>query len=210
MVDALLGKKVGMTAVYSDAGELVPVTVIELGPCTVVQVKTPERDGYSALQLGFEDRRPKNVSNPMVGHYAKAGTAPKRFLREVGWDGDGDIKAGAVLTVELLADQKKVDVTGVSKGRGFQGVVRRHGFHGGPKTHGQGDKHRSPGSIGQSAYPSRVFKGTRMPGRMGGKRHTVCNLQVVQVDAERNAILVQGAVPGPRSGYVIVHRAEAG
>jgi len=207
MVEALLGKKAGMTSVYSESGALIPVTVIELGPCAVVQVKTAEKDGYTALQLGFEDRKPKNVKKPLRGHYEKAGTSPKRFLREVGWDGEGEIEPGAVLTAELFADETRVDVTGVSKGRGFQGVVRRHGFHGGPKTHGQKDRHRAPGSIGQSAYPSRVLKGTRMAGRMGGDRRTVRNLSVVRVDTDRNAILLEGAVPGPRSGYVVVRRA---
>jgi large subunit ribosomal protein L3 len=184
------------------------VTVIQLGPCVVVQVKTEDRDGYTALQLGFEDRKPKNVTQPLRGHYAAAKTEPKRFLREVGWDGEDDVKPGAVLSADLFAEEKKVDVIGTTKGRGFQGVVKRHGFGGGPKTHGQGDRHRAPGSIGQSAYPSRVLKGMRMPGRMGGKRHTVRNLRVVRVDAERNAILVKGAIPGPRSGYVIVRRAS--
>lgn len=210
MVDALLGKKVGMTSVYTEDGKLVPVTVIELGPCTVTQVKTTKTDGYTALQIGFEDRRPKNVTKPLRGHYEKAGTPPKRFLREVGWDGEGDIKLGTVLTAEMFADEKSVDVIGTTKGRGFQGVVKRYGFAGGPKTHGQGDRHRAPGSIGQSAYPARVFKGMRMPGRMGGERQTVRSLTVVRVDPERNAILVRGAIPGHRSGYVIVRRAIQG
>jgi large subunit ribosomal protein L3 len=240
MIDALLGKKAGMTSVYNDEGTLVPVTVIELGPCTVVQVKRPETDGYTALQIGFEDRKPKNVKQPVLGHYARASEqaaaavaaangaeegekddpdenaprletdiAPKRFLREVGWDGEDEVAVGQVLTAELFADETKVDVVGITKGRGFQGVVRRHGFGGGPKTHGQGDRHRAPGSIGQSAYPSRVLKGMRMAGRMGGVRKTVRNLRVVRVDPERNAILVNGPVPGPRTGYVIVRRAGA-
>ncbi len=208
MVDALLGKKAGMTAVYSENGELVPVTVIELGPCVVVQVKTPEKDGYHALQLGFEDRKPKNVTKPMVGHYEASGGTPKRFLREVGWDGGEDIKPGTILTVEMFKDQKQVDVIGTTKGRGFQGVVKRHRFSGGPKTHGQKDRLRAPGSIGSSTSPGRVYKGTRMAGRMGGARHTVRNLSVVRIDAERNAIVVKGAVPGPNSGYVIVRRAR--
>ena len=207
MVDALLGRKVGMTSVYTEDGQLVPVTVIRLGPCVVVQVRTEEKDGYRALQLGFEDKKRKRTTKPVLGHYAKAGVEPRRLLREVGWDGEDELEPGAMLTAELFADQKRVHVTGVTKGRGFQGVVRRHGFAGGPKTHGQGDRHRAPGSIGQSATPSRVFKGTRMAGRMGGNRHTVRSLAVVRVDPERHAILVKGAVPGPRSGYVIVRRA---
>jgi len=209
MVDALLGKKVGMTSVYNEAGDLVPVTVIELGPCVVVQVKTAEKDGYAALQLGFDERRPKNVSKPVQGHYGKAGATTKRFLHEVGWDGEGEVQPGAVLTAEMFEGAAKVDVIGTTKGRGFAGVVKRHGFRGGPKTHGQGDRLRAPGSIGQSAYPARVFKGTRMAGRMGGSRHTARNLSVVRVDKERNALLVEGAVAGHRSGYVIVRRVAA-
>lgn len=206
MIDALLGKKVGMTSVYTDDGELVPVTVIELGPCSVLQVKTPERDGYRALQLGFEDRKRKNVTKPMRGHFRKADTEPKRFICEVDWDGEGELDAGSVVTAEEFADVPAVHVTGVTKGRGFQGVVKRYGFRGGPKTHGQGDRHRAPGSIGQAADPSRVFPGTRMAGRMGGERRTIRNLQVVRLDTERNAILVKGAVPGPNKGYVVVRR----
>ena len=208
MVDALLGKKVGTTSIYAESGELLPVTVIELGPCVVTQVKTEETDGYTALQLGFEDRKPKRVTQPMRGHFKKANTPPKRFVREVGWDGKDDIQPGAVLTAELFKDETKVDVIGVTKGRGFQGVVKRHGFAGGPKTHGQGDRHRAPGSIGQSAQPSRVLRGTRMPGRMGGRRKTARNLNVVRLDTDRSAILVNGPVPGPRSGFVIVRRAS--
>ncbi len=210
MVDALLGKKVGMTSVYTEDGTLVPVTVLEVGPCVVTQVKTMDKDGYTALQLGFEDRKPKNVTKPLRGHYEKAGTAPKRFLQEVGWDGEGDIEAGATLTAELFADEKSLDIIGTTKGRGFQGVVKRHGFAGGLKTHGQGDRHRAPGSIGQSASPARTLKGMRMPGRMGGTRRTVRNLTVVRVDQERNAILVKGAVPGHRNGYVIIRRPAEG
>jgi len=188
----------------------VPVTVIELGPCVVTQVKTEEKDGYTALQLGFEDRKPKNVTKPLRGHYDKAGTPPKRFLQEVGWDGEEAIEPGAVVTAEIFAEQDEVDVIGTTRGLGFQGVVKRHGFAGGLKTHGQGDRHRAPGSIGQSAYPSRVFKGMRMAGRMGGVRQTTRNLKVVRVDTERNAILIKGAVPGNRTGYVVVRRAIAG
>ena len=206
MVDSLLGRKVGMTSVYNEAGEMIPVTVIELGPCAVVQVKNTDKDGYQSLQLGFQDRRAKNVTQPMQGHYAKAGTAPKRFLREVKWDGTGDIKQGALLTAELFENEKRVDVIGTTKGRGFQGVVKRHGFAGGPRTHGQCDRLRAPGSIGSSSYPSRVYKGLRMAGRMGGARFTMRNLAVVKVDKERNAILVAGPVPGPNSGYVMVRR----
>lgn len=207
MVEALLGKKIGMTQVYNQSGELVPVTVIQLGPCVVVQVKTPTDDGYRALQLGFEERKPKNVTQPVLGHYAKAKVAPQRMLREVAWDGKDELAPGAVLKADLFAEETRVDVIGTTKGRGFQGVVKRHGFRGGPKTHGQCDRLRAPGSIGGSTFPARVFKGTRMAGRMGGDRFTVRNLRVVRVDAERNAILVRGPVPGHNSSYVIVRRA---
>lgn len=206
MVDSLLGRKVGMTSVYNEAGEMIPVTVIELGPCAVVQVKNTDKDGYQALQLGFQDRTLKNVKKPMQGHFAKAGTGPKRFLHEVKWDGTGDVKQGSLLTVELFENEKKVDVIGTTKGRGFQGTVKRHGFAGGPRTHGQSDRQRAPGSIGSSSFPSRVYKGLRMAGRMGGARFTMQNLKVVKIDKERNAILVAGPVPGPNTGFVIVRR----
>ena len=209
MINALLGKKVGMTSVYTAAGEMVPVTVIQLGPCVVVQVKTTGKDGYNALQLGFDERKPKNVTKPMLGHYDKAGIPPQKFLREVGWDGADEIKPGAVLKADLFGSEKRVDVIGTVKGRGFQGVVRRHGFAGGPRTHGQCDRERAPGSIGQSAFPSRTLRGTRMGGRMGGGQHTVRNLKVVRVDTDRNAILVKGAVPGFDSAYVVVRRTSA-
>lgn len=209
MIEALLGRKVGMTAVYDEKGDLIPVTVVELGPCTVVQVKTVEKDGYNSLQLGFADRKEKTTKKPMVGHFKKAGSTPKYFVHEVGWDGQGEVKAGAVLKADLFAKGEKVDVVGTTKGRGFQGVVRRHGFGGGPITHGQSDRQRAPGSIGQSAFPSRVLKGTRMGGRMGGKRNTSLHLRVVQVDVEKNAILLEGPVPGPNSGYVMVRKQGA-
>ena len=209
MVEALLGKKVGMTAVYTEKGDLIPVTVIQLGPCVVVQVKTVEKDGYRALQLGFEERKPKNVSKPVLGHYGKWGASPKMFLREVAWDGAEDIKPGAVLKADMFAQEKRVDVIGTTKGRGFQGVVKRHGFKGGPKTHGQSDRTRAPGSLGPDR-PNQVLKGTRMAGHMGMRRVTIQNLEVFQADPARNLLLVKGAVVGSDNGLLIIKKTIKG
>ncbi len=208
MVNGMLGKKVGMTQVFTESGEAVPVTVIELGPCTVMQVKSSETDGYSALQLGFSDKRRKRSNRAESGHARKANAEPKKFVKEIDWDGEGEYELGQTLTVDVFNEVKWVDVSGTSKGRGFAGVVKRHGFKGGPKSHGQKDRHRAPGSIGQSSDPSRVFKGTRMAGRMGG-RMTTRNLEVVKVDPENNCLLIKGAVPGPNGGYVEVRKAKA-
>jgi large subunit ribosomal protein L3 len=207
MVDALLGKKVGMTQVLEEDGTAVPVTVIEVGPCVVVQRKTVARDGYEAAQLGLvEFVKEKRVGKPMAGHFKKAGVPPVRFLREVALSGDDDVKTGDRVQVDIFKSSDRVHVTGTSKGRGFAGVIKRHGFSGGKATHGS-MFHRAPGSIGQSAYPSRVFKGTRMPGHMGAARVTTRGLRVHRVDEEKNLILVRGAVPGPNGGYVVVQRA---
>lgn len=207
MIQGILGKKIGMTQRYTEDGVLAPVTVIQAGPCHVMQIKTAERDGYDALQLGFEDRKRKNARKPEVGHARKAKAEPKRFVREVGCSGDEAVELGATVTLDALSDAESVDVTGVSKGKGFQGVVKRHGFRGHPASHGSSKDHRRPGSIGASATPSRVFKGARMPGRMGARRCTVRNLKVVELDKERSLLLVLGAVPGPNGGYVVVKRA---
>jgi len=206
MISAILGKKVGMTQVFKEDGTVVPVTVIQCGPCVVMQVKTEEKEGYNAIQLGFEDKPLKRATKPEIGHAKKANTTPKKFVREVQWDGEGDYKPGQQITVEVLEGIERVDVTGISKGRGFAGVVKRHGFAGGPKTHGQSDRHRAPGSIGQSSFPSRVFKGMRMAGHMGNEKCTVRNLELVKIDKEKNCILVKGAVPGPNGGYVVVRK----
>ncbi len=207
MVDALLGKKVGMTQVLEEDGTAVPVTVIEVGPCVVVQRKTVARDGYEAAQLGLvEFVKEKRVGKPMAGHFKKAGVPPVRFLREVALSGDDDVKTGDRVQVDIFKSSDRVHVTGTSKGRGFAGVIKRHGFSGGRATHGS-MFHRAPGSIGQSAYPSRVLKGTRMPGHMGAARVTTRGLRVHGVDEEKNLILVRGAVPGPNGGYVVVQRA---
>lgn len=203
----LIGRKIGMSQVFAENGDAVPVTVIEAGPCHVTQVKTLERDGYEAAQIGFDPKKEKQTTRPLKGHFDKANVEPQRIVREVAVDDIETCEAGQVFGAGIFETGELVDVTGIIKGRGFQGVVKRHGFRGGDKTRGQSDRWRHPGSIGQSATPSKVFKGTRMGGRMGNKRTTVRNLQVVGVDAEKNLLLVKGAVPGHRNGYVVINRA---
>jgi large subunit ribosomal protein L3 len=206
---AILGKKIGMTQVFADDGAVMPATVLKAGPCVVVQHKTRARDGYDAVQLGLVEEKPfRRVTKPVAGHYRLANVPPTRVRREVPL-GDGDASnAGDQVLVSLFEAGDQVDVTGISKGRGFQGVVKRHGFHGGRETHGS-MFHRAPGSIGQSSYPSRVMKGMRGPGRMGGDRVTMRNLRVLQVDAENNQIVVRGAVPGAPGGYLVIRKAIA-
>ncbi len=203
----LIGRKIGMSQVFAENGDAVPVTVIEAGPCYVTQVKTLERDGYEAAQIGFEAKKEKQTTRPLQGHFKKAKVEPQRIVREVEVADIEACEPGQVVGADIFETGELVDVTGYFKGRGFQGVVKRHGFRGGDKTRGQSDRWRHPGSIGQSATPSKVFKGTRMGGRMGNKRVTVRNLQVVGVDAEKNILLVKGAVPGHRNGYVLINRA---
>ena len=200
----LLGKKIGMTSVFSADGKNVPCTVIELGPCVVTQVKSVEKDGYAAVQLGFEEAKEKNTSKPMLGHFAKSGTTPKRHLAEfTGFE--GEINLGDTITVDLFADTAYVDVIGTSKGRGFQGVMKRHGFGGvGQTTHGQDDRARKPGSIGACSYPAKVFKGLRMGGQMGSERVTTHNLQVLKVIPEHNLLLIKGSIPGFKGSIVSV------
>lgn len=193
---AILGKKVGMTSIFTEAGVHIPCTVIEAGPCPIVQIKTPEKDGYKAVQLGFEKKAIKRTNKPELGHFKKNGLEPLKHLKEFR-DLNGDFSVGQELSVEQFKKGDKVKVTGLSKGRGFQGVVKRHHFGGiGMTTHGQSDRVRAPGSIGSSSYPSRVFKGLRMAGRMGGKRTTVRNLEVIDILPEQNVILIKGSVPG--------------
>ena len=204
MIQGLIGKKLGMSQIFDDTGLAHPVTVLEVGPCVVTQVKTPEQDGYSAVQLGFG--LDKRLNRPERGHRKGSGFM-SRTLLEVGADDAAEFTVGQVITADAFAQGERVDVIGTSKGRGFQGVVKRHGFAGGPKTHGQSDRHRAPGSIGSSATPGRVFKGMRMAGRMGGDRVTIQNLTVLRVDTERNLLLVEGSVPGSNDSLVIVRRA---
>ena len=201
----LLGKKIGMTSVFSADGKNVPCTVIECGPCVVTQIKTVETDGYAAVQVGFQDVKEKNVSAPLLGHFKKAGVTPKRHLAEFVYD--QELNLGDAVTVELFGENDFVDVVGTSKGKGFQGVVKRHGFGGvGQMTHGQDDRQRKPGSIGACSYPAKVFKGMRMGGQMGGKRVTTQNLKVLKVIPEHNLLLIQGSVPGCNGSIVIVEK----
>lgn len=199
----ILGKKIGMTSVFDERGQSIPCTVIEAGPCTITQIKTLEKDGYTALQIGFDDKPERAVTKPEAGHMKKAGTTGKRLVREFRGFDVSKYQLGAELRVDsLFAVGEKVSVAARSKGRGFQGVVKRHHFGGGFRTHGQSDRERAPGSIGGSSYPSRVFKGMRMAGRMGGDRVTVKNLRVLNIIPESNLILIRGSVPGHINTYV--------
>jgi large subunit ribosomal protein L3 len=209
-MEGILGRKLGMTQIYADDGTAVPVTVIKAGPCLVVQKKTVATDGYDAIQIGLVEERPmKKVPQPLAGHFKKAGVAPMRQVAELAAGEGEDLKPGDEIKASIFAEKEWVDVVGTSKGKGYQGVVKRHGFAGGRATHGS-MFHRAPGSIGSSAYPSRVFAGMRSGGRMGGERVTAKNLQIVKVDAEQNLIYVRGAVPGPKSGYLTICRAKRG
>lgn len=199
---AILGRKLGMTSLYTEKGEQIPCTVIEAGPCPVVQVRTPEVDGYSAVQVGFLEKKEKNVNKPVKGHFAKVGIKPTQYLKEFR-DLKKELQVGENLTIEQFVKGDKLRITGTSIGRGFQGVVKRHHFGGvGMTTHGQSDRQRHPGSVGQSSYPSRIIKGLRMAGRMGGKQSTVRNLQIVEILPEQNLILVKGSVPGPKNSLL--------
>ena len=202
----LIGKKIGMTSVFSVEGKNIPCTVIEAGPCTVSQVRTLEKDGYEAIQLGFLDKKEKHATKPEIGHFKKADTAPKKKVVEFS-SFQGDVKLGDIITVDLLEASDFIDITGFSKGKGFQGVVRRHGFGGvGESTHGQHNRLRAPGSVGASSYPSRVFKGMRMAGRHGGIKVTVQNIEVLKVIPENNLVIVKGSVPGPNGSYLILEK----
>lgn len=209
-MQGILGKKLGMTQIFQDDGTMVPVTVVEAGPCLVVQRRTVETDGYEAVQVGLvEDPPPRKVTQPLQGHFKKAGVAPMRQLMEFPLDDGDDPQPGDEIKVSIFQPEEYVDAVGTTKGKGFQGVVKRHGFGGGRATHGS-MFHRAPGSIGASAYPSRVYPGMRGAGRMGGKRRTAKNLQVVKVDEEKNLIYLKGAVPGARNGYVALRRSKRG
>ena len=206
----ILGRKVGMTQVIRENGEVVPVTVIEAGPCYITQIRTEEHDGYRAVQLGFEETKPKRLTKGQLGHLEKHELPPLRHLREFRLSSrdEMDYKVGDVLKADVFEPGERVDVAGISKGRGFAGVVKRYGFAGGPATHGQSDRHRAPGSIGACASPGRVWKGMRMPGHMGARRVTSQNVQVVIVDPERNLLAISGSVPGSRGGLVQVKQAR--
>ena len=207
MEKGIIGRKIGMTQLFTENGNVVPVTVVEAGPCTVVQKKTAETDGYSAVQLGFEDIREKLVVKPVKGHYDKAQVAYKRVLKEFKLDNSDAMNVGDVLKADVFAAGDVVDVTGISKGKGYQGTIKRLGFHRQPMTHGTSGYHRHQGSMGANSTPSKVMKGKGMPGHMGSEQVTIQNLSVVKVDAENNLIAIKGAIPGPNGGLVIVKTA---
>ena len=202
----LIGKKIGMTSVFSADGKNVPCTVIEVGPCVVTQVKTVEKDGYAALQLGFEEEKEKHLTQPEIGHFKKAGVSPKRHLAEFkGFE--GEYTPGDTIAVDFFDGAEFVDVIGTSKGKGFQGVVKRHGFGGvGQSTHGQHNRLRAPGSVGACSYPAKVFKGMRMAGQMGNERVTVQNLQIVKIIPEHNLLMIKGSIPGSKGSIVLIEK----
>ena len=203
-MSGLIGKKIGMTSVFGADGKNIPCTVIEAGPCVVTQLKTPEKDGYSAVQIAYDETTEKHTSNSLLGHFKKANTTPKRKLVE-STSFENELNLGDVITVDIFEENDWVDVTGISKGKGFQGVVKRHGFAGvGGQTHGQHNRQRKPGSLGASSYPSRVFKGKRLPGRTGGERVTVLNLRIVKKLPENNLLLVKGSIPGAKGSYLLI------
>jgi len=205
-MSGMIGKKLGMTRIFDDKGNDVQVSVIQTGPCFVTEIRTKDRHGYDALQLGFEEKREKSVKQPERGHFKKSGVKPMRYLREFRTFDVSQFQLGQEIKADIFQVGEEVKVIGVSKGKGFQGVVKRHNFGGGSVTHGQSDRTRAPGSVGGSSYPSRVFKGTRMAGRMGNARVTVRNLKVVRVDAENNIVMVRGGIPGARNGMVLISK----
>jgi len=202
----LIAKKLGMSQIFDENGSVIPVTILQAGPCCITQVKTIDNDGYDAVQIAYGDKKEKNTNKPLKGHFKKAGVTPKRFLVEFDIVTGFDYEMGQVFNASIFKQGDLVKVTGTSKGRGFSGVMKRHGFAGGPKTHGQREHPRSAGSIGQASDPSRVFKGVKMPGQYGNKKMTVENLKVVKIDTENNHIFVKGAVPGSNNGMVIVNK----
>jgi large subunit ribosomal protein L3 len=208
MMKGLIGKKIGMTQIFDESGLAVPITLIEAGPCYVTQVRQPERDGYNAVQLGFGEAKPKQLTGGQLGHLKTSELPPLRFLREFRVK-DSEVNEGDKIEVgEVFSVGDQVDVVGTSKGKGFQGAVKRHGFRGGPRTHGQSDRQRATGSIGMGTTPGRVFKGKRMPGHMGSERVTIQNLQVAYIDPDRNLLGVRGAIPGPKGGVVMIKEAR--
>ncbi len=207
-MSGLIGKKIGMTSIYDASGKNLPCTVIEAGPCVVTQVRTIEKDGYEAIQLSFDEKKEKHTTAALKGHFAKANTTPKKMVAEfTRFEADHRKNYGDILKTDVFIEGEYIDVVGISKGKGFQGVVRRHNFQGvGEKTHGQHNRLRAPGSVGASSYPSRVFKGLRMAGRMGTDRIKIINLQVLKIIPEKNIIIVKGSVPGHKGSYLILER----
>ncbi len=201
----ILGKKIGMINFFDGRGNAIAATVVEAGPCPVIQIKTVEENGYHAVQLGYLERKVKKTNKPLLGHYRKVKMVPQRILKEFR-DFEGDVKLGDQVRVDIFYEGERVKITGLSKGRGFAGVVKRHKFSGGPKTHGQSDRHRAPGSIGSSSFPKRVFKGLRMAGRMGHKKVSVQNLEILKVIPDRNYLLVRGGVPGARNTILEIRK----
>ena len=206
-MSGLLGKKIGMTRIFDELGNTVPVTVLQAGPCYVLQIKTEDKDGYSAVQLGFEEKKEKNITKPILGHLKKAGMKPLRKIKEFPPFTEKEVKPGDEVNVDIFQPGDSVKITGLSKGRGFTGVMKRHNFSGGQVTHGQSDRLRAPGSLGQSSSPSRVFKGIKMAGRMGNKQVSLPNVKVVKVDPEKNLLFVKGGIPGARNSYVEIYPA---
>jgi large subunit ribosomal protein L3 len=209
-MNGIIGKKIGMSRVFDANGDVIPVTIVKAGPCKVIQIKTRENDGYDGIQLGFGEKRKSLVNKPLSGHYSKVKIEPMRTLREVRLDKGEKVQPGQEVKADIFSVGEKVDISGTSKGLGFQGGVRRHHFKGGPKSHGQSDRLRAPGSIGGSSYPSRVWKGQRMAGRMGREKVTLKNLEIVDLDVNRNIILVKGAVPGKKNSILIIRKAKRG
>ncbi|MBW1752514.1 MAG: 50S ribosomal protein L3 [Deltaproteobacteria bacterium] len=205
MCKGLIGKKLGMTGIYTPEGERVPVTVLQVGPCVITQIKTVATDGYNALQLGFGEQKASRINKPIAGHLKKSGQEGFAFLREVSVDNPDEFSLGQTISPDMFKVGERVEVTGRSKGRGFAGVIKRHGFHGGKKTHGS-HSHRIPGSIGCSATPAKVIKGKKMPGHFGDERNTVRNLEIVDIRPEQNLIMIKGAVPGSKSGLVLINK----
>ena len=209
MQKAILAKKLGMTQIFDETGKVIPVTVVEAGPNAVIQKKTVENDGYEAVQVGFVDLKDKKANNPVKGHFAKAGVTPKKYVKELRLDDVSALNVGDEIKADIFAAGDKVDVAGISKGKGYAGTIKRWGQHRGPMTHGSG-YHRGPGSMGMCSDPGRVFKGKRLPGHMGVERVTIQNLAVVKVDAEKNIVLIKGAVPGPKGGLLIIKNTVKG
>lgn len=206
-MQGLIGKKIGMTSVFDADGKNVPCTVVEVGPCVVTQIKTHDKDGYEAVQVAFDDKKEKNTPKPMLGHFKKANTTPKRELAEFRKDNGEQVNLGDVITVETFTNDRYVDVTGITKGKGFQGVIKRHGFGGvGDNTHGQHNRLRAPGSLGASSYPSRVLKGMRMAGQDGGNYVKMISLQIMKIIPEHNLMILKGSVPGAKGSYLIIEK----
>ena len=209
MMKGILGKKIGMTQIFTEEGVVIPVTVIEASSAVIIQKKTIEKDGYTAIQVGFEDAKAKRINKPLKGHFDKAGAQYKKYLQEFRIENPEEFEIGQEIKVDIFNAGDKIDVNGISKGKGFQGVIKRHNQSRGPMTHGS-KHHRAPGSMGASAHPARVFKGKNLPGHMGNERVTVQNLEVVKVDAEKNLLLVKGAVPGPKGGLLTIKETVKG